>query len=118
MTLQLVARPHRNGGYAAWRSPARAGKGETTYELVDGEQVILGLGTLSTGVTDEGLAEFWSKVLYRLRKYGCDADARHEIAGQLVRKGCPLPECALWPGASRPGWAEVAEELAGLLSSA
>ena len=118
MTLQLVARPHRNGGIRSVALTFARWQRRDHYELVDGEQVILGLGTLSTGVTDEGLAEFWSKVLYRLRKYGCDADARHEIAGQLVRKGCPLPECALWPGASRPGWAEVAEELAGLLSSA
>jgi hypothetical protein len=114
--LQLVARPHRNGGYAAWRTPARPGKGESSYELVDVEgEAVLSLGTLTTGMSDQGLAEFWGRALYRLRKYGLDADARREIAQQLLRAGVPLPASAAWPGATRPGWAA---ELEGLLASA
>ena len=116
--LRLVALPHRNGGYSPWRSPARPGKGETTYELFrDGEHVLV-LGKLQTGITDQDLAVFWAKALYRLRRYGLAEEQRRKIAGQLLRAGAPLPQSADWPGASRPGWSEVSAELAGLLSSA
>ena len=114
--LHLIARPHRNGGYAPWRSPVRRGKGQTTYELADGEdEPVLSLGTLATGMGDEELAEFWGRAIYRLRRYGLDEKRRREIAGQLKRAGVPLPETADWPGASRPGWADVAAELVGLI---
>jgi len=114
--LQLIARPHRNGGYSSWRTPARPGKGETTFDLVDGnDQLVLSLGTLQTGMVDQQLAEFWGRVIYRLRRYGMTADYRRGLAEQLMRAGVPLPETADWPGASRPGWADVAAELVGLI---
>ena len=72
----MAARAQSHGGFSTWRAPLRL-RGQSSYDLANGEdEVVLGLGTLATGISDEDLTEFWSRVLYRMRRYGLDAVAR------------------------------------------
>ena len=99
----------------------------TEYELLRIERrdrttrksVEVRLGTLHTGATEADLAEFWSRAIYAMRKYGLDEDERRDIAHELQREGVPLPNSSEWPGLSGRGgvWIDVATELAALVGA-
>src|SRR5687768_11121959 len=87
----VVVRHERHGGYAAWRTPVRAGhKGASIFGLLHHGRWCATLGQLETGINDADLAQFWAKALKRMRKMGLSDAERHDVARQLVRKGASI----------------------------
>jgi hypothetical protein len=98
-----VRRRKLKGGPIDWREfRARHGHLVTnarSFDLVrsvriDGkprQKFLLGLGSIKEHADDRALCFFWSRVIFRLNKYGIAEDRRREIINEMADKGAQLP---------------------------